>query len=167
MLVMRELNGEDTHRLEDGLKEYDFKCTNSNLNKKISYGYFEDNKLIAGIIGKIEGFKVLYIETLYVEEGYRKHGLGRQLISLIEQRAKFEGASTIRLDTFSWQGRDFYNSIGYELIASYELELGYSEFFFVKRLWKNLKIVFNFISTLNKVLYEKLRQVKNSIFRIN
>lgn len=134
MLVIKELDDLDQNNLETNLKDYDIQKTNIDLNKKISYGYYDEGRLVAGIIGKIEGFKVLYVETLFVSENYRKHGLGKMLVSMIEEKAKFEGAKTIRLDTFSWQGRDFYYSLGYELIASYELTPGYNEYFFIKRL---------------------------------
>ncbi|GAA0692696.1 hypothetical protein SAMN04487885_12614 [Clostridium cadaveris] len=53
----------------------------------------------------------------------------------IERRAKLLGANIIRLDTFNWQGREFYTSIGYEEVGSYEsVEDGFSEYFFLKRL---------------------------------
>lgn len=45
------------------------------------------------------------------------------------------GANVIRLDTFNWQGKDFYITLGYEQVGFYEsLEDNFSEHFFVKRL---------------------------------
>lgn len=134
MLVIKELNDSDQNYLELCLHDYDHKLTQTNLNKKISYGYYDEGVLVAGITGKIEGFKILYIETLFVLEGYRKNGLGKLLLKQMEDRAKFEGVILIRLDTFSWQAKDFYILLGYELISSYELIEGYSEYFFIKRL---------------------------------
>ena len=53
----------------------------------------------------------------------------------MESRAKKMGANIIRLDTFNWQGKDFYEAIGYEMVGSYENKFdGYSEHFFLKRL---------------------------------
>ena len=41
----------------------------------------------------------------------------------------------IRLDTFDWQGQDFYRALGYETVGQYEnAEDGFSEYFFLKRL---------------------------------
>lgn len=41
----------------------------------------------------------------------------------------------IRIDTFDWQGRDFYTSLGYEQVGKYNSEIdGFSEHFFLKRI---------------------------------
>ena len=45
------------------------------------------------------------------------------------------GVNTIRLDTFDWQGKDFYEALGYRCVGSYDnAEDGYSEYFFMKRI---------------------------------
>ncbi|MCR1809253.1 GNAT family N-acetyltransferase [Haploplasma modicum] len=135
MLVMREMNDEDQRTLESGLHNFDVLETNVDFNKKISYGYYdEENNLVAGITAKLEAYKVMYIETLFVSEKYRKHGFGKALISYMEERAKFEGVNVIRLDTFSWQGRDFYLQLGYSIIASYELSDEKYEYFMMKKI---------------------------------
>jgi hypothetical protein len=55
----------------------------------------------------------------------------------LENRAKEIGVNMIRLDSFNWQGYEFYKKIGYELIGKYENEIdGFSEYFFIKRLIK-------------------------------
>ena len=56
-------------------------------------------------------------------------------IEEMEKRAKALGANTIRLDTFNWQGRDFYEALGYRIVGSYDNnDDGYSEYFFLKRI---------------------------------
>ena len=53
----------------------------------------------------------------------------------ILQRAKEMGVNTIRLDTFSWQGKEFYESLNYEVVGNYENTIdGYMEYFFMKRI---------------------------------
>lgn len=45
------------------------------------------------------------------------------------------GVNTIRLDTFSWQGKEFYEALCYEVVGCYENKVdGYAEYFFIKRL---------------------------------
>ena len=81
------------------------------------------------------GFRILYVSTVFVDEDYRKNKIGTLLMNEIEKRAKLMGANMIRLDTFNWQGRDFYRSIGYEEVGSYDNKVdGFSEHFFLKRL---------------------------------
>lgn len=80
-------------------------------------------------------FKILYVSTVYVHEGYRRKGYGKALIEEMEKRAKALGANTIRLDTFSWQGKEFYQSMNYEQAGYYRNdEDNYEEYFFVKRI---------------------------------
>ena len=71
----------------------------------------------------------------YVEKEYRHQGIGKRLMKEVEIRAKVLGANIIRLDTYSWQGRDFYKALDFVEVGSYENnEDGYSEHFFVKHI---------------------------------
>lgn len=80
-------------------------------------------------------FKILYVSTVFVDEAYRRKGYGKMLIGEMEKKAKALGANTIRLDTFNWQGKDFYEALGYQMVGSYDNnDDGYSEYFFLKRI---------------------------------
>lgn len=64
-----------------------------------------------------------------------REGLGTTLIHEMEKRAKKIGVNTIRLDTFSWQGKEFYETLGYEIVGHYANQNdGYAEYFFLKRI---------------------------------
>lgn len=68
-------------------------------------------------------------------EAYRRQGIGKKLIDEMEQRAKKLGVNMIRLDTFNWQGYEFYKSLGYEEVGHYYNETDeFHEYFFVKRI---------------------------------
>mgnify|MGYP000890755058 CR=1 FL=1 len=135
MLVIKEINEEDQTKLEVGLHDYDYKMTEAIYNKKISFGYYDDhNNLVAGITAKIEGYKIMYIETLFVNECYRHLGIGKTLIKQMEERAIFEGIKLIRLDTFSWQALEFYKKLGYEVATSYEISDNAYEYILIKRI---------------------------------
>ena len=70
-----------------------------------------------------------------VDEEYRRKGYGKSLIEEMEKRASEMGVNTIRLDTFSWQGKEFYEALNYEIVGSYESNSdGYAEYFFLKRI---------------------------------
>lgn len=134
MLVIQDMNDEDQRNLEKQLHHYDLEQIKIDYDKIISFGFYEEGQMIAGIKAKLEGYKMMYIEVLFVNEKYRRLGLGKALVNLVEQKAVLEGVNTIRLDTFSWQGRDFYLSLGYEQIASYEIDSGVFEYFLIKKL---------------------------------
>lgn len=130
-----ELNEEQIEEIEDKLSAYDQDFIKFKLDGAIQIGIKENGKLIAGLDACMTAFKILYVSTVFVEEPYRRKGYGTKLMQEMESRAKKMGANIIRLDTFNWQGKDFYEAIGYEMVGSYENKLeGYSEHFFLKRL---------------------------------
>lgn len=134
MLVICELNDEDSRKLEESLHHYDYLKTQISNNKTISYGFYDKEVLVAGINAKLEGYNILYVETLFVDVNYRNQKLGTKLMKLIEERAVFEGAKTIRLDTFSFQAKDFYLRLGYKVIGEHEIDEKISEYFLIKNL---------------------------------
>lgn len=130
-----ELNDNQAEDIEYRLDEYDKKHIKYKISGSIRIGVVNEDKLIAGAEACMTAFKILYVSTLFVDENYRNKKIGTSLMKEIEKRAKLLGANMIRLDTFNWQGREFYNSLGYEEVGAYENKIdGFSEHFFLKRL---------------------------------
>lgn len=94
-------------------QEIEFK----NINKKI---VDENNKIIAGCLAKMYCWNIIYIDILWVDEKYRKCGLGTRLLNEIEKIALEEKSSLIHLDTFDFQAKDFYIKQGYEVFGILE-----------------------------------------------
>ncbi|MBE5960681.1 MAG: GNAT family N-acetyltransferase [Lachnospiraceae bacterium] len=132
---MEELDNEAINELEEMLDTYDKQHITYQLNGQVSIGIKKDGKLIAGLDGCMTAFKIFYVSTVFVEEAYRGLGYGTALMKEVEKRAVKLGANMIRLDTFDWQGKGFYERVGYEQVGFYEnKEDGFSEYFFLKRL---------------------------------
>lgn len=130
-----ELNDLQQEDIESRLYEYDKKHITYEMSGNIKIGVLNNNKLIAGVDACMTAFKILYVSTVFVDENYRGNKIGTLLMKEVEKRAKLLGANMIRLDTFDWQGRDFYRSLGYEEVGSYENKTdGFSEYFFLRRL---------------------------------
>lgn len=130
------LTNKQLEDIESRLEDYDKEYTKNDLKGAIRIGIKDDNgNIIAGLDAVVTTFKILYVSTLFVDEKYRRQGIGTQLIKEMELRAKKLGVNTIRLDTFDWQGKDFYKAVGYELVGNYSnIEDGYAEYFFLKRI---------------------------------
>ena len=130
------LTNKQLEDIESRLEDYDKEYTKNDLEGAIRIGIKDDNgNIIAGLDAVVTTFKILYVSTLFVDEKYRRQGIGKQLIKEMELRAKKLGVNTIRLDTFDWQGKDFYKAVGYELVGNYSnIEDGYAEYFFLKRI---------------------------------
>lgn len=130
-----KLDSLEVSDIETRLERYDDKFIDTPIEGDISLGIKMDGKLVAGLDATITTFRILYVSTLFVDEKYRRQGLGKALILEMEARAKKMGVTTIRLDTFEHQGKDFYLAMGYTPAGSYEVsDEGYAEYFFVKRI---------------------------------
>ena len=130
-----QLTEEQVEALEERLEEYDQMHMPPAIEGAVQLGIEEDGRLIAGLDACITTFRILYDSTVVVDEAYRRKGYGRHLINAMEARARELGVNTIRLDTFDFQGKEFFEAMGYTLAGSYEnAEDGYSEYLFVKRL---------------------------------
>ena len=130
-----DLNEQQLEAVEAGLSAFDEGYITYKMEGDIQIGIEEDGRLVAGLDACVTAFKILYVSTVFVEENCRRKGYGKRLMEEIEQRAKAMGVNTIRLDTFSWQGKEFYEALGYQVVGHYENEDdGYAEYFFLKRI---------------------------------
>ena len=130
-----DLTEEQAEEIDERLSAFDESYITYKMEGDIRIGIEEDGKLIAGLDACITTFKILYVSTMFVDEEYRRKGYGARLIREMEKRVAAMGVNTIRLDTFSWQGKEFYEAMGYEAVGHYENPTdGYAEYFFLKRL---------------------------------
>ena len=130
-----DLNEKQLEIVENKLSTFDEAYITYKMDGSIQIGIEEDGKVIAGLDACITAFKILYVSTVFVDEAYRRKGYGKMLMEEMEKRAKEMGVNMVRLDTFSWQGKEFYESLDYEVVGSYENTIdGYAEYFFLKRI---------------------------------
>jgi GNAT superfamily N-acetyltransferase len=74
------------------------------------------NRIVAGVIGRVN-WNWLYVELFWVDESLRGRGLGRRLLSSLEDEARNRGCQQAHVDTFSFQARSFYERCDYEAFA--------------------------------------------------
>lgn len=130
-----DLNEEEIEGVENKLSAFDENYITYKMNGSIQIGIEEDGKIVAGLDACITAFKILYVSTVFVDEDCRRKGYGKLLVKEMEKRAKEMGVNTIRLDTFSWQGKEFYEALNYEIVGSYEnKDDSFAEYFFLKRI---------------------------------
>ena len=134
-MTIIDLNDEQVEDIEERLEDFDESYITYKMNGEIHIGIEDDGKLVAGLNAYITNFKILYVSTVFVDEEYRRKGLGARLMREMEKRAAAMGVNMIRLDTYDWQGKEFYETLGYECVGHYEnKEDGFSEYFYLKRL---------------------------------
>lgn len=103
------------------------------------YDYFgifvrdETGAIRAGLIGSLYG-GWLFINLLWVHADLRRQGVGSALIAEAERRAVDFGCHSAHVDTFSFQGPDFYPRFGYEVFGTLDYPPDHKRIFFQKRL---------------------------------
>ena len=94
----------------------------------------ESGTIVGGVWGQVN-WNWLHIGLVWVAEALRGAGYGKQLIAAIEHAAKKRGCTAAHLDTFSYQARPFYESLGYELFGALDnYPPGHQRFFMKKTL---------------------------------
>lgn len=103
------------------------------------YSYFgiflrDDREVIrAGLIGNCyAGW--LFINLLWVHADLRRRGIGSRLIGEAERHALAFGCHSAHVDTFSFQGPEFYPRFGYEVFGTLDYPPDHRRYFFKKRL---------------------------------
>ena len=90
---------------------------------------------IGGILAGIGYWNGLEIKILWVEESYRRKGLGTLLLNHVENIAKQSGAEISMLDTFNFQAENFYLKNGYKTIGEIKnFPKGYNRIYLSKNL---------------------------------
>ena len=89
-----------------------------NTNTCVAYGAFEENEIVGYIWAYPHQFREeerMYISEISIREEYRGRGIGRELIFLIEKRAKELGFHALYLhaEAESLDALRFYESNGY------------------------------------------------------
>jgi ribosomal protein S18 acetylase RimI-like enzyme len=73
----------------------------------------EQGEVIGGVTAQT-GWSLCYIKLLWVHESQRRQGLGRKLIHMVEEQALKRGCHTMGVDTYNYQGPEFYPKIGFQ-----------------------------------------------------
>ena len=99
-----------------------------------NFAVYDDGKLVGGATGIIQ-FDWYFLEELWIDEKYRNKHIGTMLIEKIEELAKSENLTGIRMETWNFQAKGFYEKNGYEVYAQFEdCPPGTIEYFLKKKL---------------------------------
>ena len=94
-----------------------------------------DGNIIGGCIVEIDAWNIADLDILWVDEKYRKNGIGTALLQEAERAVRDRGCPFIVLGTFDFQARPFYEKFGYELCGTNEnFPKGHEYYFLMKRI---------------------------------
>ena len=100
--------------------EYFSKKANANKDeyeeKEQNFIVYDDTKVIGGAIGFVK-YNWYFLDLLYIDEKYRGQNIGTNLLKQIEGFAYKENLTGIRMETWDFQARGFYEKNGYKVFA--------------------------------------------------
>jgi len=132
---------EEVKLIEKGLEDYNREQTNGKLDDpgiEINLVLKDDEGNVVGGLGVSTVLRVMHLEVFWVAKEYRKLGYGRELVLEAERIGREKGCILSHTWTFSFQAPEFYEKIGYELVAIYDgYPDGITEHIFRKRLQRH------------------------------
>lgn len=128
---------EDVNFIEEALRQQNrLEAPSTQSKEPVKYNLvIKDRRgdVVGGVITTIYRYS-MYVETLWIDEKYRKCGYGLKLMQQAEETARAHGCTMMQLDTFNYQAPDFYKKLGFVQYG----ELGYKEGFVRHYLMKSL-----------------------------
>ena len=121
--------------VNDALRKFNDEKVGSDNHVLLNIVEYDENKnVIAGILaGTYWGW--MHIDILWVDEKYRKHGLGSKLLEAAESEAKKRNCHSVHVDTMSWQAPEFYKKLGYKVIGELnDIPAGNKKYHLIKAL---------------------------------
>lgn len=110
---------EDVAWIEERMKEFDRQFLPEENIRSINYLVRnERNEPIGGIVAQTR-YRTVCINTIWIRQDYRKKGIGRYLIELVEKRAKELGCIVSSLGTFEkFNTKEMYEHLGYKVVST-------------------------------------------------
>ncbi|MBR7032436.1 MAG: GNAT family N-acetyltransferase [Clostridia bacterium] len=96
----------------------------------------ENGEIIGGCIAEAYEYhwSRMFLDTLWVDERYRRHGIGSMIIREVERIAKDKSCRVVTLGTASYMARPFYEKHGYTVFTTLKKANGYISYSLVKYL---------------------------------
>lgn len=109
---LRKNNMEKCSWFKDNISE-DINISSAKNNNFLA---FDNDKLIGGAIGFVE-YNWYFLDLLYIDEEYRNRNIGTNLIKEIEKFALKEHLTGVRMETWNFQAKGFYEKNGYSVFG--------------------------------------------------
>jgi GNAT superfamily N-acetyltransferase len=107
-------------RIRAGLSEFNRSRIPDRMYVPLVFTVFDPAGEFAGGLTGNTAYGWLFIDLLWVAERARGNGQGSRLVLSAEHEARVRGCRNSWLDTFSFQGRDFYERLGYRIFGELE-----------------------------------------------
>ena len=125
---------EDREVIENGLGEYNKPFLRDSTFASVGIFVRDDSGAVrAGLVGYVYA-EWLFVNLLWVHADLRRSGIGSGLLAEAERRAIALGCHSAHLDTFSFQGPEFYPKFGYREFGRLDYPPDHQRIFLKKQL---------------------------------
>jgi GNAT superfamily N-acetyltransferase len=121
--------------LFQGLTEHALPFTNEpGFQTLVVFVRDEQGRVKGGGLAKVN-WNWLHVSILWLSDELRGKGYGRRVMEMLERCGRERGCEQAHLETFSFQARPFYESLGYRIFAELgDYPRGHRKYFMRKRL---------------------------------
>ena len=116
-VVETDPTSQDVRFLEDRLYEYGVEQTGVDDGQWLAIFLRDDQQTIHAGLKGWTWCGSCYIQTVWVYQASRRHGLGTQLLHAAEHEARRRGCQQMILASYSFQAPGFYQKLGFEVFA--------------------------------------------------
>jgi GNAT superfamily N-acetyltransferase len=126
---------EERNRIIDPLIAYNQAQVGPRNKKEFAFSvHSETGEFIGGLLG-FTHWNHFFVSAVFVDQRFRREGIGRDLLKRAEAVALEQGCDTIYLDTFDYQAPGFYEKLGFKVFGKLDdYPPGHQRFYLVKRL---------------------------------
>lgn len=103
-------------KISEGLSQRCRELTGNQSSLKLSLYTEREGEFAGGILLMVTD-SILWIDSLWVEEEYRGQGVGKALLQKVYESAKNYHVTEIQLNTFFEEGRAFFLTQGFDVVA--------------------------------------------------
>ena len=124
MIFITTKRKKDYKKLDENLTTSNYKTAKTELlnpqiykkpNEYIGIYAYENKKQVGGTTIIFDYYNWAYIELMWVDENYRNQKLGTALMKQAIQIAKDHKCIGVKLETWDFQARGFYEKLGFKL----------------------------------------------------
>ena len=134
--AMEDLTREDAAYIGEKINEIVPRETDADEEEFVLKIENEDGEIIGGCIAEAYEYhwSRMFLNTLWVDERWRHHGLGSVLLREVERIAREKGCRVVTLGTASYMARPFYEKHGYTVFTTLKMANGFISYSLVKYL---------------------------------
>lgn len=82
-----DLSKDQIEQIRNDLEEFNDNHVSYRIDGRITIGIKKDGQIIGGLLAYMSVYKILYVETVFVQEQCRRKGYGKKLMEAMEEKA--------------------------------------------------------------------------------